>query len=55
MSFYERVLILSLVCLFVDLCLCLQPEFHQVCHSKKDYDEIGPSICRHNPVFGIMS
>lgn len=35
--------------------LCLQPEFLQVCHSKKDYDEIGPSICRHNPVFGIMS
>ncbi|KAK1885596.1 Actin-related protein 3B [Dissostichus eleginoides] len=33
----------------------LTPEFSQVCHSKKDYDEIGPSICRHNPVFGIMS
>uniref|UniRef100_A0A8C8DZY7 Actin-related protein 3 n=1 Tax=Oryzias sinensis TaxID=183150 RepID=A0A8C8DZY7_9TELE len=30
-------------------------EFPQVCHSKKDYDEVGPSICRHNPVFGIMS
>ncbi|XP_044195165.1 actin-related protein 3B isoform X1 [Thunnus albacares] len=35
--------------------LASTPEFLQVCHSKKDYDEIGPSICRHNPVFGIMS
>ncbi|KAM4718736.1 actin-related protein 3B isoform 2-T2 [Anableps anableps] len=35
--------------------LASTPEFFQVCHSKKDYDEIGPSICRHNPVFGIMS
>lgn len=32
-----------------------QPEFYQVCHTKKDYEEIGPSICRHNPVFGVMS
>lgn len=37
-------------------CACfVQSEFPQVCHSKKDYDEVGPSICRHNPVFGIMS
>ncbi|KAK2859754.1 hypothetical protein Q5P01_004374 [Channa striata] len=35
--------------------LASTPEFYQVCHSKKAYDEIGPSICRHNPVFGIMS
>ncbi|MED6237073.1 hypothetical protein ATANTOWER_018493 [Ataeniobius toweri] len=35
--------------------LASTPEFFQVCHSKKDYDEIGPCICRHNPVFGIMS
>ncbi|XP_062235244.1 actin-related protein 3B-like isoform X2 [Platichthys flesus] len=35
--------------------LASTPEFFQACHSKKDYDEIGPSICRHNPVFGIMS
>ncbi|KAM7369526.1 hypothetical protein PAMP_010844 [Pampus punctatissimus] len=35
--------------------LASTPEFFQVCHSKKDYDEMGPSICRHNPVFGIMS
>ncbi|KAM3860855.1 actin-related protein 3B isoform 1-T1 [Diretmus argenteus] len=35
--------------------LASTPEFFQVCHSKKDYDEIGPSICRHNPVFGTMS
>ncbi|KAB0393889.1 hypothetical protein E2I00_001249, partial [Balaenoptera physalus] len=33
----------------------LKPEFYQVCHTKKDYEEIGPSICRHNPVFGVMS
>lgn len=36
-------------------CLYFQPEFYQVCHTKKDYEEIGPSICRHNPVFGVMS
>uniref|UniRef100_A0A8C3HZ90 Actin-related protein 3 n=1 Tax=Chrysemys picta bellii TaxID=8478 RepID=A0A8C3HZ90_CHRPI len=30
-------------------------EFFQVCHTKKDYEEYGPSICRHNPVFGVMS
>ena len=37
------------------LCLSMQPEFYPVCHTKKDYDEYGPSICRHNPVFGTMS
>jgi len=35
--------------------LFFQPEFYQVCHTKADYDEHGPSICRHNPVFGTMS
>lgn len=30
-------------------------EFYKVCHTKKDYEEQGPSICRHNPVFGTMS
>jgi len=35
--------------------LASTPEFYQVCHTKKDYDEYGPSICRHNPVFGTMS
>jgi len=29
-------------------------EFYSVCHTKKQYDEIGPSICRHNPVFGAI-
>ena len=33
----------------------IQPEFYEVCHTKKDYEEHGPSICRHNPVFGTMS
>lgn len=35
--------------------LASTPEFYSVCHTKKDYDEHGPSICRHNPVFGAMS
>lgn len=35
--------------------LASTPEFYQVCHTKADYDENGPSICRHNPVFGTMS
>jgi len=34
--------------------LASTPEFYNVCHTKKDYDEIGPSICRHNAVFGAM-
>ncbi|GMR53093.1 hypothetical protein PMAYCL1PPCAC_23288, partial [Pristionchus mayeri] len=29
-------------------------EFYQVAHSKAEYMERGPSICRHNPVFGQM-
>lgn len=32
-----------------------QPEFYKVCHTKQQYDEVGPSICRHNPVFGAMT
>jgi actin-related protein 3 len=32
--------------------LASTPEFYTVCHSKAQYDEIGPSICRHNAVFG---
>ena len=31
------------------------PEFFSVCHTKKDYDEIGPSIPRHNAVFGSVA
>jgi len=34
--------------------LASTPEFYNVCHTKAQYDEIGPSICRHNPVFGAM-
>jgi actin-related protein 3 len=30
-------------------------EFYQVAHSKADYMEKGPAICRHNPVFGAIS
>lgn len=29
-------------------------EFFKVCHTKAQYDEIGPSICRYNPVFGAV-
>jgi len=35
--------------------LASTPEFYNVCHTKAQYDEIGPSICRHNPVFGAIS
>ncbi|XP_030830020.1 actin-related protein 3 [Strongylocentrotus purpuratus] len=35
--------------------LASTPEFYTASHTKSDYDEIGPSICRHNPVFGAMA
>ena len=35
--------------------LASTPEFYQVCHTKSAYEEYGPSICRHNPVFGTMN
>jgi len=35
--------------------LASTPEFYQVCHTKAQYEEHGPSIARHNPVFGTMS
>lgn len=35
--------------------LASTPEFYKVCHTKKQYDEVGPSIARHNPVFGAMT
>lgn len=35
--------------------LASTPEFYKVCHTKQQYDEIGPSICRHNPVFGAIN
>jgi len=35
--------------------LASTPEFYKVCHTKQQYDEVGPSICRHNPVFGAMT
>jgi actin-related protein 3 len=40
---------------FLGSMLASMPEFYQVCHTKKDYEEIGPSICHQNPVFGVMS
>lgn len=35
--------------------LASTPEFYQVCHTKAQYEEYGPSICRHNQVFGAMT
>ncbi|CAB4067794.1 ACTR3 [Lepeophtheirus salmonis] len=35
--------------------LATLPEFFEVCHTKAQYDEYGPSICRHNPTFGTMT
>jgi actin-related protein 3 len=35
--------------------LATTAEFYNVCHTKKNYDEFGPSICRHSPVFGAMT
>ncbi|KAJ3439509.1 actin-related protein [Anaeramoeba flamelloides] len=32
--------------------MAFTPEFYKVCHTKEQYDEIGPSIARHNPVLG---
>ena len=29
------------------------PSFPQICHSKAQYEEYGPSICRHNSVFSL--
>eukprot|EP00742_Colponemidia_sp_Colp-10_P000813 GILJ01000881.1.p1 GENE.GILJ01000881.1~~GILJ01000881.1.p1 ORF type:complete len:418 (-),score=42.93 GILJ01000881.1:101-1354(-) len=29
-------------------------EFYAVCHTKAQYEEIGPQIARHNPVFGAV-
>lgn len=31
------------------------PEFYRVCHTKAEYDEVGPSICRHNQLFGSIT
>jgi len=35
--------------------LASTPEFYNVCHTKQAYYEHGPSICRHNPVFGAVA
>jgi actin-related protein 3 len=35
--------------------LACTPEFFKVCHTKQQYDEQGPSIARHNPVFGAIT
>ena len=35
--------------------LASTPEFYSACHTKQQYDEVGPAICRYNPVFGAVS
>lgn len=35
--------------------LASTPEFYKVCHTKAQYEEVGPSICRHNPVFNAIT
>ena len=35
--------------------LASTPEFHNVVHTRQQYEEIGPSICRHNPVFSTIT
>jgi actin-related protein 3 len=35
--------------------LAATSEFYNVCHTKAQYEEFGPSICRHNPAFGAMT
>ena len=34
--------------------LASTPEFFRVCHTKAQYEEEGPRIARHNPVFKAM-
>jgi actin-related protein 3 len=34
--------------------LASTPEFYRVCHTKAEYEEHGPRICRHNPVFNAI-
>lgn len=35
--------------------LASTPEFYEKSHTKAEYYERGPSICRHNAVFGVMA
>jgi len=34
--------------------LASTPQFHKVCHTKAEYDEQGPRICRHNATFNEL-
>lgn len=35
--------------------LASTPEFHDVLHTRAQYEEYGPSICRHNAVFSAIT
>ncbi|KAG8461873.1 hypothetical protein KFE25_013892 [Diacronema lutheri] len=35
--------------------LASTPEFYKVCHSRAQYEEYGPAICRHNAVFDAIT
>jgi len=34
--------------------LGMMPEFQSVCHTRADYEERGPSVCRANAVFKTL-
>ncbi|KAL5969268.1 Actin-related protein 3B [Taenia solium] len=35
--------------------LASTPEFYTACHTREQYNEYGPSICRHNPMFASLT
>merc|ERR1712159_622081 len=41
--------------LFGGSMLASTPEFSTACHTRADYEEHGPAICRHNPVFSGLT
>lgn len=41
--------------MFILLTTFPQPEFYGYCHTKADYEEYGPSICRRYQIFASSS
>lgn len=35
--------------------LASTPEFYTACHTRAQYEEYGPAICRHNPMFASLT
>ena len=60
-GFYRKLIDLNRFSVVFDYVLLIiiisfsQDDFYTAAHTKKQYDEVGPSICRHNPVFGRMT